>query len=147
LTKLWMPVGKKVVIIGGGLHGCELAEFLVKRGRNVTIVEASETIGEGVPERKKHPLFRWLNKKGVTMIAAVKYEEITDEGLVITTGDGETKTIEADTIIPAVPLTPNDGLLKELEKKVPEIHTVGDCSEPSVIIDAIDAAYRVATEI
>jgi len=147
LTKLWMPVGKKVVIIGGGLHGCELAEFLVKRGRNVTIVEASETIGEGVPERKKHPLFRWLNKKGVTMIAAVKYEEITDEGLVITTGDGETRTIEADTIIPAVPLTPNDGLLKELEKKVPEIHTIGDCSEPSVIIDAIDAAYRVATEI
>ena len=33
LTRLWMPLGKKVVIIGGSIQGCELAEFLVKRGR------------------------------------------------------------------------------------------------------------------
>ena len=52
------------------------------------------------------------------MIAGIKYEEITNEGLKVITRDGETKTFEADTIIPAVPLTPNDGLLKELEKKV-----------------------------
>jgi 2,4-dienoyl-CoA reductase (NADPH2) len=74
LTKFWMPVGKKVVIIGGGLQGCELAEFLVKHGRKVTIVESGATIGEGVPERKKHPLFRWLKNKGVPMMAGVKYE-------------------------------------------------------------------------
>lgn len=36
LTKLWMPVGKRVVIIGGGLPGCELAEFLVKLGRRAS---------------------------------------------------------------------------------------------------------------
>ena len=37
--EIWMPLGKRVVIIGGGIQGCELAEFLVKRGRKVTIVE------------------------------------------------------------------------------------------------------------
>jgi 2,4-dienoyl-CoA reductase (NADPH2) len=147
LTKFWMPIGKNVVVIGGGLQGCELAEFLVKRGRKVTIVEAAETLGEGVPERKRHPLFRWLNKKGVTMMAGVKYEEITEKGLTIVTKDGERRTLQADTIIPAVPLTPNTGLFETLKDKVAEVYLIGDCSEPKVIIDAVSAGYRVANAI
>jgi 2,4-dienoyl-CoA reductase (NADPH2) len=147
LTKLWMPVGKRVVIIGGGLHGCEIAEFLVKRGRKITILESAETLGEGVPERKKHSLFRWLNKKGVRMIAGVKYEEITDSGIIIRTKDGELKTLEADTIIPAISLKPDNKLVKSLEGKVPELYAVGDCNQPGVIIDAVDAAYRLANSI
>jgi 2,4-dienoyl-CoA reductase (NADPH2) len=147
LTKIWMPVGKKVVIIGGGLQGCELAEFLVKRGRKVTIVEAAETMGEGVPERKRHPLFRWLKNKGVEMMSGVKYEEITEKGLTIVTKEGERRTIEADTIIPAVPLLPNAGLLETLRGKVAEVYLIGDCSEPKVIIDAVAAGYRVANSL
>ena len=48
LTRFWMPIGKKVVIIGGAIQGCELAEFLVKRGRKVTIVDTAETLGDGI---------------------------------------------------------------------------------------------------
>ncbi len=144
LTKYWMPVGKNVVIIGGGLQGCELAEFLVKHGRKVTIVESAETLGEGVPERKKHPLFRWLKKKGVVMMAGVKYEEITDKGLIIVTKEGERRTLEADTIVPAVPLTPNNKLYETIKDKVAEAYIIGDCAEPKVIIDAVAAGYRVA---
>ncbi len=48
LTKIWMPVGKRVVIVGGNIQGCELCEFLIKRGRQVTIVEAGAALGEGV---------------------------------------------------------------------------------------------------
>jgi 2,4-dienoyl-CoA reductase (NADPH2) len=147
LTKLWMPIGKKVVIIGGGLQGCELAEFLVKHGRKVTIVESAETLGNGVPERKRHPLFRWLNKKGVTMMAGVKYEEITAKGLTIVTKEGERQTIEADTIVPAEPLLPNPGLLETLKGKVAEVYLIGDCAEPKVIIDAVAAGYRVANSL
>jgi len=147
LTKLWMPVGKRVVIIGAGLHGCELAEFLVKRGRKITIVESSEALGDGVPERKKHSLFRWLNKKGVKMIAGVKYEEITDSGLVISTREGECQTLEADTVIPAISLKPDNRLVKSLEGKVPELYAIGDCDQAGVIIDATEAAYRLANAI
>jgi 2,4-dienoyl-CoA reductase (NADPH2) len=147
LTKFWMPVGKKVVIIGGGLQGCELAEFLVKHGRKVTIVEGAETIGEGVPERKKHPLFRWLKKKGVPMMAGVKYEEITETGLTIVTREGERQTLEADTIVPAVPLTPNTKLFETFKGKAAEVYFIGDCAEPKVIIDAVAAGYRVANAI
>ena len=39
LTKFYMPVGKKVVVLGARLHGCQTAEFLIKRGRTVTLVD------------------------------------------------------------------------------------------------------------
>ncbi len=37
LTRYWLPIGKTVVVVGSGLHGCEIAEFLIKRGRRVSI--------------------------------------------------------------------------------------------------------------
>ena len=48
ITRFWLPVGKRVVVIGGLLHGCQVAAFLVKRGRHVTIIEASDQVGEGI---------------------------------------------------------------------------------------------------
>jgi 2,4-dienoyl-CoA reductase (NADPH2) len=146
LTHVWMPIGKKVVIIGAGLQGCELAEFLVKRGREITIVEESDTLGTGVPERKKHPLFRWLKEKGVIMIPGVKYEEITAKGLIISTKKGK-QIIEADTIVPAVPLLANKGLSDALKAKIAEVYLIGDCNEPRVIIDAVADGYRIANSI
>jgi 2,4-dienoyl-CoA reductase (NADPH2) len=143
LTKLWMPVGKRVVIIGGALQGCQLAEFLAKRGRRVTIVDTAEKLGDGMLSDDPDRLFKWLNKKGATMLAQVKYEEITDEGLVITTKDGVRQTLEADTIITALPLQPSANLLKSLEEKVPEVHRIGDYREPGYIYDAIADGSRI----
>jgi 2,4-dienoyl-CoA reductase (NADPH2) len=147
LTKFWMPVGKRVVIIGGDIHGCELAEFLVKRGRKVTIVESGERIGEGLVDNTRTRLLWWLSHKGVTMMTGVKYEEITDNGLSVITREGERQTIVVDTVIPSLPLQPNDELLKSLEGKVPEVYAVGDCKKSGLIIDAIADGSCIAHAI
>ena len=147
LTRFWMPLGKKVVIIGGAIQGCELAEFLIKRGRKVTIVDTAEALGDKLPIYKKQVLLEWLAKKGVTMMTGVKYEEITDKGLAIITKEGKRQTIEADSIVPAMSLTPNTELLKLLEGKVPEIYLIGDCEEPRLIIDAIADGSHIARAI
>jgi len=147
LTKFWMPFGKSVVIIGGAIQGCELAEFLVKRGRRVTIVDTAEEMGEGMVDNTKIRLLWWLSKRGVIMMTGVRYEEITDKGLTIITKEGERQTIAADTILSAVPLIPNTELLKSLEGKVPKIHAIGDCKEPRLIIDAIADGSRIAHDI
>jgi thioredoxin reductase len=81
------------------------------------------------------------------MMAGVKYEEITDQGLVIMTKEGERQTISADTIVPAVPLKPNTELFRSLEGKIPEVYLIGDCNDPQVIIDAVAAGYRVANAL
>jgi 2,4-dienoyl-CoA reductase (NADPH2) len=148
LTKYYMPLGKNVVVIGGGLQGCELAEFLVKRGRTVTIVEQSDMLGEGMIDAILFSLMIWFEKKGVEMISGVKeYVEITDKGLTIVTREGARKTLQADTFVSALPLTSNADLLPGLEKSVVEVYTIGDCKQPGLIADAIGTGLRTAREV
>jgi 2,4-dienoyl-CoA reductase (NADPH2) len=146
MTKIWMPGGRRVIVIGGTYYGCELAEFLVKRGRAVTIVESGteEKLGDGMPAERKLDCLDWLTKKGVKMVTEVKNEKITNKGLVVITKEGRQQLIEADTIMPSTVLRPNTELLKSLKGKVSEVYAVGDCSDPRMIIDAIADGYRAA---
>jgi 2,4-dienoyl-CoA reductase (NADPH2) len=148
LSKLYMPMGKRVVVIGGTIHGCELAEFLTKRGRKATIVEKAEVLGEGMVDALLWQLLIWFKKKGVNLISGVKeYVEITDKGLIIINKEGERQIIEADTVVTALPLTPNMGLTESLKGKVPEIYAIGDCKEPRLIVDAIGTGFRTARAV
>ncbi|MDB9822536.1 NAD(P)/FAD-dependent oxidoreductase [Deltaproteobacteria bacterium] len=150
LTKFYMPIGKKVVVIGARMHGCQTAEFLTKRGRKVTIVDtgSDEILGEGVVQPLLRPaLINWLDEKGVTFITGVNYEEITDKGLTITTADGEKQTIEADSIATALPLKPDTSLVKSFEGSAEEIYAIGDCDDPNLILNAVESGYRTALNV
>jgi len=72
-----MPVGKRVIVIGSTIHGCEVAEFLIKRGRYVTIVDSIDSLGEGMTGDDMFQLFPWFDKKGVKRYLRVKYNEIS----------------------------------------------------------------------
>jgi 2,4-dienoyl-CoA reductase (NADPH2) len=144
LTNIWMPLGRRVAIMGGNLQGCQVAEFLVKRKRRVTIAEPAKEIGEGLVESLVKPfLLNWLIDKGVAMLAGVKYEEITEKGLGLTDREGKKQLIEADSIVTAMPLKPGNDFYKALEDKVPEIYAIGDCRDPHLIIDAIADGSRI----
>jgi 2,4-dienoyl-CoA reductase (NADPH2) len=144
LTKFWLPVGKNVVVIGGGLHGCEVAEFLVKRGRKVTIIEKESQIGAEMLDFRLGLTLGWFERKGVTVITGVKAMQVNDEGLAFTTAKGLQQTIKADTIIPTRPLVANLELFRSLEGKAPELYAIGDCRQPCKIVNAIADAYKIA---
>jgi 2-enoate reductase len=61
--------------------------------------------------------------------------------------DNKRQTLKADTIIPAIPLRPDNRLFQSLEGKFPEVYAIGDCNNPGVIIDAMDAGDRIAKSI
>lgn len=147
LTRLWVPVGKRVVVIGGGMQGCEIAEYLAKRGRKITIVETSEMLGKGIPAIRLGLLLGWFAKKGVAMLKGVKSVKINDKRVIVTTADGKQQAIEADSIIPTAPLVPNTELIKDLEGKVPEVYAIGDCKEPRLILDAISDGWQLGNKI
>jgi 2,4-dienoyl-CoA reductase (NADPH2) len=147
LTKFWMPIGKRVVIIGVGQQGLELAMFLVKRGREVTIVDTVEPFAGIRKSLMNKLLLVWFRNKEVPLFTSVNSLEIIDNGITLISKEGEKRTIEADSIIPALPLKPNTALPKSLEGKVPEIYTVGDCGEGGLIVDAIGASWRIARRI
>jgi 2,4-dienoyl-CoA reductase (NADPH2) len=146
-TKLWMPVGKKVVVMGGAIQGCQLAEFLVKRGKQVTLVEESEKLGEGLLSEDPVRLFPWFEQKGVTMVTGVRYERITNKGLVITTKEGKTMSIEADSILIALPLLPNSSFMKMMEGRAKEVYVIGDCKQAGFMHDAIMDGAIIGREI
>ena len=141
MNKYWESVGERVVVIGGGIEGCGLSDFLAERCRQVTLADEGEILGG-------EPLMRFRYMKKVTIMPGVRYEEIADKGLRITTGEGKGLTIEADTIITATSPRRNTELLKALEAKVPEVCLIGiDDKEPSSIMNAIGNGYRAARAI
>ncbi len=146
-TKMWLPVGKRVVIVGGGIQGCETAEFLVKRGRKVTIAEAGDQVGMEIPMLQRILLLPWLEKKGAKILTEVTYEEVTDKGLVVVDKEGRTSTLEADTVLVTIPLKPNPGLYEALADKAPEVYQIGDCQEPGLIIDAVAAGFTLGRSV
>jgi 2,4-dienoyl-CoA reductase (NADPH2) len=147
LTRFWMPIGKRVVVIGSGLHGMELGEFLTRRGRRVTIMDTAERPGENMVDVLLGYLLAWFEKKGVTIINGARDIAVSDAGVSYTDAAGSRRTLPADTIIPAFPQTPNLALYKELEGKVPELFSVGDCREPGLIADAIGQGCRSIHEL
>lgn len=147
ITRFWLPIGKRVVMIGGLLHGCQVAALLVKRGRQVTIVEATDRVGEGIPVAMKPRLLDWLTEKGVTILTETECREITDEGVVIRTKDGTVRTVLADNVITALPALSNPALAKALEGVVPEVYAVGDCGESRLILQAIADGARVGHNV
>jgi 2,4-dienoyl-CoA reductase (NADPH2) len=147
LTKFWMPIGKNVVIIGGDIQGCELAEFLVKRGRKVTIVDSADELGEGMIRHLKLQLFWWFREKGVIMMPGVKPVAITNKGLTVFMKEGYKSTIAADSIIPVVPMKLDIEMMKSLQGKVGELYAVGDCNNPRLIVDAIADGWKIASSI
>jgi len=140
-------VGNPVVVIGGEVVGCETAEFLAEQGKRVTVTRRGPKMALGVGLRLRPFFLDRLREKGVTLIASVKYDEVTPKGLVITTKDGERQTIEAATIVLAAGSVPEKKLYDDVEGKVPVIHLAGDCVEPGTIRAAIADGYRIGSMI
>jgi 2,4-dienoyl-CoA reductase (NADPH2) len=148
-SKLFMPIGKRVVILGGEHHACELGEFLTKRGRKVTIVNSGDVWAEGMTVDDREFLMPWFKRKGVVLYAGAKFVKVVDEGLVIITKEGKTVTIEADTVMPSTLLKQNLDLMDKLKGLVPEVYSVGSCTkpEPDLMVDAIAAGAKVGHQI
>jgi 2,4-dienoyl-CoA reductase (NADPH2) len=144
-----MPVGKRVVILGGEHHACELAEFFVKRGRKVTIVNPGSVWAEGMTIDDREFLMPWFKEKGVVKYQEAKYVEVLDKGMVIQTKDGKKITIDCDTVVPSTLLKQNLDLADKLKGKVKEIYTVGSCTkpEPDIMADATASGIKVGHQI
>ncbi len=143
-------IGKRVVIMGGRLHGCQTAEYLIGLGKQVTIVDTAsrEQLGEGLLEAFLRPyLLYWLEDQGVEFVTDVTYERVTSEGLVVKTQDGRGRLLHADTVMTALPLHPNQGATALADGLGAEVYTIGDAADPRLIVDAIAAGARVGHEL
>jgi len=142
-----MEVGNKIVVIGGGLVGCETAEFLAQQDKKVTILEILDEVATQMVQSLRSLLLSRLADTGVTILTGVKCQEVTDSSLVIIAKEGDKQTIEADNVVLASGDKSNTALLEALEDTIPELYYVGDCTEPQGIAEAVADGYRIGLRI
>ena len=146
LSYLWMPLGKRVSIVGGGLVGLELAEFLAKRGRDVTVVEAGEKFGTELAIVRRWRVLEDLQQLGAVLINRTDVSCIRERSLTLVC-DGDEVVIETDTVILASGAT-GDLSLAELSQSLGfETHVAGDCDGVGYIEGAIHSAHAVARSL
>lgn len=145
-TRCWMPLGKRVVVIGGDLGACELAAFLAERGRQVTVLDSGQKVAPEVGAKRRSEVRASLEKAKVTVISGVTYEEVAPAGVVYSLKGGKA-TAAADTVVIAGDVEPNLELQKALEGKVPELYAVGDCNGLGLIRRAIHDGAGAACRV
>jgi len=142
LSRMWMPLGDRVVIVGGGYQGCQLAEFLVKRGRSVHLVERGQAIGVGIVPHKLMRLLTWFDRNGVGMLT--ESEVLSISGNIVTVAArGERRCLHADSVIVIGAPVANADFVEQAKGLVEEVYQVGGSREPGMILDAIADGYRV----
>jgi len=134
--------GQNVVIIGGGMVGCETGHYLAEQGKKVTIIEILKRMASDMFPMTRRRLMDGLRGKKVTLLTSATCEEIKEGGVQVTTAEGKKETIPADTVIIAVGYNANDHLYRALEGKVPEIYCVGNSAEPRRILEATSEGYQ-----
>ena len=144
-------LGKTVVIIGGGLVGCEIALDAANRGKDVTVVEALDDImaagGADAPYPNKQMIGDLFESKNVTVLTGTKLSEVTDEGAVVTAPDGDSRLLKADTVVSAMGFKPAANLKDDLAALNVPVCEVGDATGAGTIMKAIWDAYDAANSL
>ncbi|OGP52985.1 MAG: hypothetical protein A3K30_01440 [Deltaproteobacteria bacterium RBG_13_51_10] len=141
-------VGQKVLIIGGGLVGCEAADYFSGKGRKVTVIELRDKMALELIPLLRLPLLDRLRKKGVIMLVGVKGEKIEGRRMIFQDAEGKQQWIEADTFILAtgeIAGLEKWSSLKEIQKG--QVYFVGDMTGSRGILEAVTQGHQVGSAI
>lgn len=144
--------GKKVVVVGGGMTGCELAYDLAAYEHcDVTLVEALDSVmssGPVVPKAVKTMLLDLLDHYNVKIMAGNAIAAVNDGGAVIRSmASGTETTLEADTVVMAIGLRPRGNMTAELAGSGIQVYTTGDALQVGNIRTCVSGAYEIARNI
>jgi 2,4-dienoyl-CoA reductase (NADPH2) len=146
LSKLWMPIAQEVVVIGGGLVGLELAEYLVERRRKVTILEPGPALGAELAIVRRARVLHTLKEHGVIMHRNVNVEEIGQDQVRYEV-DGKRMSQACQQVIIALGAEGDNSLEQQLEQVTSQVHRIGDCRTVGYIDGAILDAREVVQRL
>lgn len=146
-TRRWMPLGDDIVIIGGELVGLELAEFLMERGRRVTVVDEAPKFGAGLTILRRVWVLDELVQHGVALHPGATGIAIEKESVRFTDSGGQSVEASADHVIVAKGATGDLKLADQLRGEGFVVDVVGDCTGVGYIEGAMRGAATVAAAI
>jgi 2,4-dienoyl-CoA reductase-like NADH-dependent reductase (Old Yellow Enzyme family)/thioredoxin reductase len=138
-----------VLIVGGGMVGCETAEFILEHGKGVnqvTIIEMLSRMADNVSPTYRPFFLARLKKAGIKMETNTIVREITTEGVNIEQ-KGVTGFIKGDVVVLAVGFESNSTLDQKSKAKIAEVYAIGDCAKPRMIKEAMEEGFAVGRKI
>ena len=141
LSKLWMPLGKRVVIVGGGLVGLELAEFLLARGRQVTVLEPGERAGIELSIVRRWRVLDAVTSHGTLHLRA-QVSAITRHEVLWTDKAGTQQSTAADSVVLATGAEADDTVALALADFGVPLQRMGDCAGVNYIEGAMHEGNR-----
>jgi 2,4-dienoyl-CoA reductase-like NADH-dependent reductase (Old Yellow Enzyme family)/thioredoxin reductase len=141
--------GKKVVVAGAGLTGCETALHLAQQRKKVTVIDiiTEQEIAKDTALLCKVALMDLLHQHGVEFRTEVKLEEITDKGATVVDNKWNRFEIPAETVVLALGVKSRQETVKQFKGLAQEVYIIGDCSRPRNIMAAVHDAFHIAVEI
>jgi 2-enoate reductase len=138
-------VDDRVVIIGGGLTGCEIAYELALQGKHPSVVEMTPYLvgARGICMANSSMLRELLRFHKVPAYLSATVETIAENGVVLNTPEGK-KVVPADSVILSVGYTPDArfAALKERKGGKP-VYFVGDCDRVGSLKTVVKQAYEL----
>ena len=141
-------VGKKVLVVGGGMVGCEVADFLGELGHEVSVIELRDQLGPDViPEHRKF-LMKDFDTYEVQGVTGAKVAQFFTDGVSYTLADGTEGRLEGfDNVVLAMGYRNNDTISEEIKKIVAETYVIGDAVKARKALDATAEGLNAALEI
>lgn len=139
--------GKKVLVIGGGMVGCETAAFLGERQHQVTILEQREALGMDMRPEHWHVLRQLLAEYQVETRTGATVLRFHPDGVSYQEYDGEQTLAGFDTIVLAMGARSYNPLWEAAKALVQECYVLGDAVSPRRALDATREGYSIAEKL
>ena len=139
-------VSETVVVLGGGLAGCECAVHLGMEGKTVHLIEMRDILAPDCNIRHRPVLMKQLDKY-VNSYVGYRGTRVTAEGVVCLKPDGSEVLVPGKTVICAVGQRANRTDVNLLRNCAPFVREVGDCIRPANITKAIYEGFHAALDI
>jgi len=135
--------GKQVVVIGGGLVGCEVAAFMAETADKVSLIEVQDEILKTVEHCKNNDLSLrdMLTQRDIQLLTSAKVKQITPD-CVIYERNNQSEELVCNTIIIAAGYRSENDLEEQLEGKVASLSVIGDAVQSRRILDAVHEAWH-----
>jgi 2,4-dienoyl-CoA reductase-like NADH-dependent reductase (Old Yellow Enzyme family)/thioredoxin reductase len=142
-----VQAGPRVLVIGGGMVGVEVAEFLAVGGREVTVVKRRPEIAPDMEPITRALLLKRLQALPVTIRTGVTVERISSEGIFLDKGGEKVRLAPVDSVVVAAGMRAVDSLSQPLRDRGIEVHVIGDAQRPRRLFEAVQEGYAAGCRV
>lgn len=139
-------VGNDVVVMGGGLAGCECSIHLGQEGKNVHLVEMRDMLAPDANVRHRPLLLKEIEKH-VNVHTGCRALRVTEDGVICADRDGNEVLVPGKSVICALGQRSRTDVVEQLQDTAPFVRVIGDAAKVSTITNAVYWGYHAALDI